>query len=325
MVKWLRRRRFDGKRVSFLWLVVLTAARKAGVQFRLDSGKRTIPEQRALFNQNMQLVNGRWVPKPDHPVTAWPSPTAPHIKRGNPAHAVDINSLDGGETRLEAWMERHGMDWRNTVSTEPWHAEVPLAQLIAFATLTLRRKEEARKKAIEARRRRRAAKRRARKTEIARNHGAHYTAIIYDACLELGIPYALGLAMCQQETGFENEYGHDALPGQAPIWHGSRGKVLVTAENVQKYLAWARQHKLRQGVGPMQLTSESYQLEAERRGGLHKPEVTIPYGLEILAGHIKALGTVKGIGAFNGGRGNPNLAYARNVVALWNLWRGRLN
>lgn len=112
---------FDGKRVSRRWKRVLTAARKDGVRFVLTSGRRTLAEQARLFRQNMVMPG---VPKPGRPRTAVPSPFAPHIRVGRQAHALDVNSLDGGEQRLENWLDRHGADARNTVAGEPWHLEV---------------------------------------------------------------------------------------------------------------------------------------------------------------------------------------------------------
>jgi hypothetical protein len=112
---------YYGKRVSRRWNRVLRAADRAGVRFHLDSGHRTIREQWALYNQNM-ISPGH--PKPGHPMTAYPLPTAPHIRTGLAAHALDINSQDGGETRFQNWINRHGVTWRNTVSSESWHGEL---------------------------------------------------------------------------------------------------------------------------------------------------------------------------------------------------------
>lgn len=125
--------RFQGKRVSKPWSLVLRAAARDGVHFTLNSGRRTMKEQWALFNQNMQKVGARWVPKPGRPITAFPSPTAPHIRVGRPDHALDVSTVDGGESRLERWLDERGFDWRNTVSTEAWHGEVDGAQLVHAA------------------------------------------------------------------------------------------------------------------------------------------------------------------------------------------------
>lgn len=111
---------FDGKRVSRKWHRVLTRARAEGVRFHLNSGRRTLAEQWVLYRQNMS--NGR--PRPGHPLTAYPNPNAPHIRTGRSNHALDINSIDGGETRLQQWLQRKGTHPTNPVFGEAWHLEL---------------------------------------------------------------------------------------------------------------------------------------------------------------------------------------------------------
>lgn len=112
---------FDGKRVSRRWRRVLRAARRDGVQFLLTSGRRTLREQAALFKQNMISIG---VPKPGKPLTAFPSPNAPHIRVGRKNHAIDVNALDGGEARLQRWLEQNGCTVTNPVPGEAWHMEI---------------------------------------------------------------------------------------------------------------------------------------------------------------------------------------------------------
>jgi GH24 family phage-related lysozyme (muramidase) len=114
---------FDGRRVSGPWKRVLSEARAHGVRFLVTSGRRTLAEQWALYRNPPRDGNGRPVP------VAFPSPTAPHIHAGRPAHALDVNALDGGETRLEQWLERHGLDVSNPVAGEAWHMVVTDAGL----------------------------------------------------------------------------------------------------------------------------------------------------------------------------------------------------
>jgi len=118
--------RFDGKSVSKRWATVLRQARKEGVRFTLTSGHRTMREQWALYKKNMIRPG---VPKPGRPLTAVPSPTAPHIRVGNPAHALDVNALDGGEARLQRWLEQKGTHPTNPVRGEAWHLELSRADL----------------------------------------------------------------------------------------------------------------------------------------------------------------------------------------------------
>lgn len=111
-------------RVSKRWAKVLRAADKDKVRFTLTSGHRTLREQTALFRRNMRWTGLRWVPRSGRPLTAFPSPAAPHIRAGRHAHAIDVNSLDGGETRLQRWLEREGARPTNPVPGEAWHLEL---------------------------------------------------------------------------------------------------------------------------------------------------------------------------------------------------------
>lgn len=124
---------FQGKRVSRYWFIVLTAAWAAGVRFTLNSGQRTMKEQWALFLQNMVRVGARWVQRAGRPLTAFPSPIAPHIRVGRQDHAVDVDSLDGGETRLQRWLEKQGVHPTNPVRGESWHLELSANELRALA------------------------------------------------------------------------------------------------------------------------------------------------------------------------------------------------
>ncbi len=94
------------------------------MRFGLNSGQRTIAEQRVLYNRYRNGTGN---------LAAYPNPNAPHIRVGRANHALDINSLDGGETRLERWVEGKGVDWRNTVRGESWHGEVSLSGLAKLA------------------------------------------------------------------------------------------------------------------------------------------------------------------------------------------------
>jgi hypothetical protein len=112
---------FQGKRVSTSWDIVLTDAAKR-VRFRLNSGRRTPAEQARLFAQNMHRVGGRWVPKPGHALTAFPTPGAPHYRYGRQNHSIDVDSFYGdGENALERELERMGLVIVNDVPGESWH------------------------------------------------------------------------------------------------------------------------------------------------------------------------------------------------------------
>lgn len=121
----VRYRTFDGKKVSGRWYVVLSAARKAGVRFTLTSGHRTLAEQWRLYRL-WKAGRGN--------LAAFPSPNAPHIRTGRAAHAIDVNSLDGGEQRLENWLDTRikGVGADNTVPGEAWHLELTGPELEAL-------------------------------------------------------------------------------------------------------------------------------------------------------------------------------------------------
>lgn len=116
---------FQGKRVSTYWKVVLDAAWKDGVRFQLNSGQRTMAEQRALV-----ATKGLWSPSNPQGAAA-PSAHAPHIREGRQDHALDVDTFahGGGEAKLQRWLEGHGMKVRNTVPGEPWHMEISAADL----------------------------------------------------------------------------------------------------------------------------------------------------------------------------------------------------
>jgi hypothetical protein len=118
--------RFEGKRVSKKWYVVLRHLRKSGVEFTLNSGKRTMREQWALFRKNMRWDGRRWVPKPGRPLTAYPSPTAPHVRLGRADHALDMDNANKVAWHLK---HKHGVNPTFPVAGENWHMELPSREL----------------------------------------------------------------------------------------------------------------------------------------------------------------------------------------------------
>lgn len=135
--------RFQGKKVSDSWDVILTEAAKY-VRFRLNSGRRTMSEQWALFRQNMIRPG---VPRPGHPLTAVPSPNAPHIRLGRENHSLDVDSYVGdGENALQRWLNHQGLVMVNDVSTESWHmteaSEARLKRVAARIAQAHRGKDE---------------------------------------------------------------------------------------------------------------------------------------------------------------------------------------
>jgi hypothetical protein len=286
-------------KVSGRWLRPLKRADRDRVNFTVNSGHRTFAEQQALYNQNM-LAPG--VPKPGRPMTAVPSHTAPHIRTDQPNHALDVSTLDGGEARLESWLDRFvGVNAENTVAGEPWHLELSRLELLRV-NRQLRRP-------------------RVRQYIKARRKGARYVRQIFKYADKHRIPRALALALVEKESAFINQYGHDRDSSGAIIWHGQRGLVKVTKDNYARYKDFRRRTGKVQGAGLTQLTSQSFQALAEAKGGGWKPDAQLDVGFWVLSGNIQALGTFKGVGAYNGGRGNPQDDYARAVLVLRDKWR----
>jgi hypothetical protein len=120
--------RFRGVRVSKAHAIVLEAADDAGVRFTLDSGRRTMAEQAALVRQK-----GTWSPRNPHGA-ATPNRNAPHIRVGRANHALDVNSLDGGQARLAAFYRKNGVAIAFNVPGEAWHEDpVSEPELLAAA------------------------------------------------------------------------------------------------------------------------------------------------------------------------------------------------
>lgn len=124
--------RFRGVKVSGAWDTVLTEAARQGVRFQLNSGKRTLADQWRLVREK-----GVWSPS-NKTGAARPTPWAPHIRVGSPAHAIDVQT--GGEDALQRWLLRNGVQAVNNVPGEPWHLDAPRTQLVALAQKIKRRR-----------------------------------------------------------------------------------------------------------------------------------------------------------------------------------------
>lgn len=161
---------------------------------------------------------------------------------------------------------------------------------------------------------RRAARRVA---ERATKHGvpkniAHDIAF---ACRKYHLPYALAFGMFDQESDFKLVYGHDAgglLPGEK-----------VTKANYAKFRAEliARHGGGANGVGLGQITFWTY---IRDHVGLWKPRVEVFLATSILADLVHRLGEARGVGAYNGGEGNPNMQYSSEVLSRAQSWRPKL-
>jgi GH24 family phage-related lysozyme (muramidase) len=120
---------FDGHRVSPDWYAVLSAARRAGLAFRLNSGQRTMAEQQRLYDLWRAGIGN---------LAAVPSANAPHIRVGRQDHALDIDMHVGvGTGGVRSWLKAHGVPTSLTVPGEGWHIEADSADQLHAAAVKL--------------------------------------------------------------------------------------------------------------------------------------------------------------------------------------------
>lgn len=138
---------------------------------------------------------------------------------------------------------------------------------------------------------------------------------IANACRKEHLRYALAFAMFEQESGFQNIYGHDAgglFPGEK-----------VSKENYRRF----RREVIDaggQGANGVGLGQATYWTYIRDHRGLWKPKVQIYLCTSILADYVHRLGETTGTGAYNGGPSSPNSAYAREVLNRATKWRPKL-
>lgn len=150
--------------------------------------------------------------------------------------------------------------------------------------------------------------------QIAKRHGANYSLRIIMEARRAGIPISLGFALIEQESRFQNVFGHD--PGMPFAGAGAVTKA--------KYAAYKRVRGSRgqggmQGVGPAQLTWWEKQDRADRLGGAHVARWNIRVAFEDLAALIKAHGKREGIARYNGS-GSAAEHYASTVLTREARW-----
>jgi hypothetical protein len=147
----------------------------------------------------------------------------------------------------------------------------------------------------------------------ARKAGVRYAWNLIRWAKAAGVQYSLAIAICEQETGFRNVYGHD--PTIAVGW----GKDTTRNYLVYKRMRGPTGRGGMQGVGPMQLTWWEFQDRADALGGCWRPSRNIRVGLELLAANIRQYGRHTGIARYNGS-GAAAERYARSVEALQQKW-----
>lgn len=123
----------DGRPVSKPWHAVLTHARRMGVEFHVNDGRRTLSMQRERVRKH-----GLW--SPSNPTgAAAPSLGAPHINYGRANHAVDADNAE----QLARFLRSIGIEATRPIAAEPWHIQVDRSGLLRAA----RKIERARKAA----------------------------------------------------------------------------------------------------------------------------------------------------------------------------------
>lgn len=135
------------------------------------------------------------------------------------------------------------------------------------------------------------------------------------------VQFALALALVEHESGFRNIFGCDLGPQSSAPWCHQQ----VTKDRVQALIAHVEGGGTSNGVGLTQLTSIGFIRQAEGEGGAHTAHAQCRIGFRILHGLIQRHGEKVGLGAYNGGEGNPNLTYADAVLALRTQWQARIN
>lgn len=148
----------------------------------------------------------------------------------------------------------------------------------------------------------------------------HGPAVLAESKRE-GVQLALALALVEHESGFRNIFGCDLGPQSNAPWCHQQ----VTRDRVQALIAHVDAGGTSNGVGLTQLTSIGFIKQAEAAGGAHTPHAQCRIGFRILQGLIQRHGERVGLGAYNGGEGNPNLTYADSVLALRAQWQTRIN
>lgn len=132
------------------------------------------------------------------------------------------------------------------------------------------------------------------------------------ACRKEHLPYAIAFGMFEQESNFENIYGHDA-GGLNPGEKVTKANFAAFRAHVVANLGGGAN-----GVGLGQVTYWTY---VRDHPGLWKPKVQVYLATSILADLVHRLGEIHGIGAYNGGEANPNMAYAGEVREKAERWR----
>ena len=158
---------------------------------------------------------------------------------------------------------------------------------------------------------------------LIRRHGGRFEAEIIAASRATKVPVALLCAVIETETEFQNVFGSDNV--QNPIKSRGRPFLKVTKPLYEQYLRNRKKGLGQQGVGPMQLTTGSYQDRADKLGGCWKPGPNIMVGAQVLVEKTNAVGggLRNGVKAYNSWSPAGD-AYADKVMPRYRKWQERL-
>jgi hypothetical protein len=157
--------------------------------------------------------------------------------------------------------------------------------------------------------------------EMVKTAGHSFGPTILAEAKHEGLPLALALALVEQESGFRNIFGCDLGARETVPWCHQD----ATRDRVKALIAHVERGGVSNGVGLTQLTSIDLIRQAQSEGGAHTVDAQCRIGFRLLHGLIERHGVRVGIGAYNGGSGNPQLDYADSVLALRAKWQARIN
>jgi hypothetical protein len=156
--------------------------------------------------------------------------------------------------------------------------------------------------------------------QVVKRAGFSFGPTILAEASDADLPPALALALVEQESGFRNIFGCDQGPRETAPWCHQK----VTRERVRALIDHVERGGISKGDGITQQTSIGFNRQAEAEGGAHRVEAQCRVGFRLLHALIARHGQRVGIGAYNGGEGNPNLAYADSVIARRTKWKERI-
>jgi hypothetical protein len=145
-----------------------------------------------------------------------------------------------------------------------------------------------------------------------------------DECVQAAhlenVDVAVAATIMQKESGGRNIWGSDPV---ATGWFYVKGSTVTQAAYLD-YRSAVRAGRIgRQGVGPMQCTSASYQDQADALGGCWDPVANMRSGLRGLGNLIRAYGLRDGARRYNGS-GPAAERYADDFMAKYAIWKARL-